>query len=294
MAGKGQEHDKHLREVMHTLRERGLRLNLSKCRFRKRELEFLGHVFTKDSMKPHGAKVQAILDLAPPTDVTELRQIMGTVNFLGKYVPHLSSVAKPITDLLCKDRAWTWDSPQQQDFEDIKTLITQDPVLAYYDPTRPTQVSADSSRYGIGGVLMQLTAGHMKPVAFVSRTLNAAESRYAQIEKEALALVWTCEKFHRYLCGLPSFDMVTDHKPLIPLINDTDIDRAPLRCQRLLLRFFKYNPVARHVPGKQMVIADMLSRHPLPRKADESDGTHQGVQCHEILAKTSGQPQTAE
>ena len=100
VAGKGQEHDKRLNEVMHTLRERGLKLNLSKCRFRKRELEFLGHVFTKDGMKPDSTKVQAILDLAPPTDVTELRRIMGTVNFLGKYVPHLSSVAKPITDLL--------------------------------------------------------------------------------------------------------------------------------------------------------------------------------------------------
>ena len=134
---------------------------------------------------------------------------------------------------------------------------------------------------------MQFTDGRMKSVAFVSRTLNAAESQYTQIEKEALALVWTCEKFHLYLCGLLSFDMVTDHKPLIPLINNMDIDRAPLRCQRLLLRLFKYNPVARHVPGKQMVIADMISRHPLPRKADESDGTHQGVQCHEVLAKTS-------
>ena len=211
VAGKSQKHDKRLKEVMHTLTERGLRLNLSKCRFRKRfgllvywgltlqqqpgsyqggemmksvffwwrkpeypeettdlrqvtketfhpyglcpvrglnlgcssvkqselrrdesgalahrkrELEFLGHVFTKDGMKPDSAKIQVIRDLAPPTDVRELRRIMGTVTFLGKYVPHLSSVAKPMTYLLCKDRAWTWDSLQQQAFEDIKTLKT--------------------------------------------------------------------------------------------------------------------------------------------------------------------------
>ena len=184
------------------------------------------------------------------------------VNYLGCYLPNLSEVCKPLNDLLQSDVEWYWGHNQDKAFSAVKDLVTKTPVLAYYDASRPTRISADASSYGIGGVILQQSDNCWRPVAFCSRTLTCAEQRYAQIEKECLASVWACERFAQYVCGLPSFELLSDHKPLIPLINSKDLDLVPLRCQRLLLRLMRFNPVARHVPGKELVIADTLSRHP--------------------------------
>ena len=137
----------------------------------------------------------------------------------------------------------------------MKELVSSAQALAYYD-------SADASSYGLGGVLLQDHDGQLRPVAYCSRTLSSAEQQYAQIGKECLAGVWACEKFYRFLCGLEGFKILTDHKPLVTLINEKDLDRAPLRCQRLLIRMHRYNATAEYPQGKTMVISDALSRSP--------------------------------
>ena len=274
--GKGTEHDKRPSAVLNRIKETGIKLNESKCEFRRQSVSFLGHRLSAAGVQPDKDKIRAVQDMPPPENVHELRTLLGVINFLTRFVPNAQTVLGPMHDLLKKDVTWVWDHPQQKAFKDIKQKIAEAGVLAYFDTKLETLVSADASSYGIGGCLMQKGQdGELRPVAFCSRRLTSAESRYAQIEKEYLAAAWACEKFHGYLYGLQRFSLLTDHKPLVPLINSRNIADAPLRCQRLLMRLAAYAGDAIYTPGKQLIIADLLSRKPVseqpPADTDVAD-----------------------
>lgn len=148
----------------------------------------------------------------------------------------------------------------------IKQLLSEAPVISFFDMKKTTIVSADASSYGLGGVFFQQHDGCLRPIAYCLRTLTNTETRNAQIEKECLSVVWACERFSEYLYGLDSFVIHTAHKPLIPLINSKEIDMVPLRCQRLLIQLMRFNAKAEYVPEKLLVVADTLSRHPSSSK----------------------------
>ena len=133
-------------------------------------------------------------------------------------------------------------------------------------------MSSDASSFGIGGTLLQEHDNIYKPVAYVSRTMTDTEKRYSQMEKELLAVVWTCEKFSKYLVGMENFRIITDHKPLVPIINDKDLDVIPVRCTRLMMRLMRFTGIAEYAPRKSLVIADLLSRKPLPEKTSDTEG----------------------
>ena len=139
---------------------------------------------------------------------------------------------------------------------------TSSPVLTLFNPKAYTVISADASSYGLGAVLLQRQPqGELKPVAYISRSLMATEQRYAQIEKESLAFTWACERFADYLIGL-KFHINTDLKPLVLLFSTKNLEELPARVQRFRLRMMRFNFTISHVPGKQLAIADMLSRAP--------------------------------
>ena len=172
--------------------------------------------------------MKAIQEMKSPDDIHQLRRFLGMVNYLGHFVKDLARFTKPLNELLCKDIVWTWGDDHEKAFTELKQLISFTPVLTFYDVKRPTVLCADASGYGLGAVLMQVHDDQMKPVAYCSRTQTKAEMGYAAIEKECLACTWACEKFDRYLMGLESIKLLTDHKPLIPLINSRDIDQKPI------------------------------------------------------------------
>lgn len=161
-----------------------------------------------------------------------------------------------------KESLWLWTNAQQRSFEEIKAGLTSTPVLAHYSPERDTIIAADASNAGLGAVLLQVQAdGYRRPVSFISRSLTSAEKNYAVIEKEALAATWASERFSEYILGAP-YTIETDHKPLVPLLASKELHKLPPRIQRFRLRLMRFNPDVIHVPGKQQITADALSRAP--------------------------------
>jgi hypothetical protein len=266
------EHDRRLRDVLQRLVSAGITLNKEKCQFSRSEVSFLGQTLGSQGIKADTEKIAAINELPEPQDVHELRRFMGMVNQLGKFLPNLTDVTEPLRGLLCSKSDWLWGPPQSSAFEKIKQLLCSSSVLALYNPESETKVTADSSSYGLGGTITQKASdGTWRPVAYASRSLTPTEGRYAQIEKEALASTWACEKFQDYLIGM-KFTIETDHKPMISLLGSKSLDELPPRIQRFKMRLMRYTFDIVHVPGKELYTADTLSRAPraTPEKSDLS------------------------
>ena len=159
--------------------------------------------------------------MKPPSSITEFRQFMGMVNQMSKFSPNIAQISKPLRKLLSSKNTWTWTASQEESFIKLKQKISSPKVLALYDVSAKTKISADVSAYGLGAVLLQQHQERWRPVVFASRALSETETYYAQIEKDALALTWALEKFAEYVLG-KIFILETDHKPLVPLVRSEE------------------------------------------------------------------------
>jgi RNase H-like domain found in reverse transcriptase/Reverse transcriptase (RNA-dependent DNA polymerase)/Integrase zinc binding domain len=257
ISGKNmEEHNERLKAVLDRARKLNFRFSKDKLQLGVRTIDFLGHKVTTDGISIHKAKIDAINSIKQPENQVELQRFLGMINFLGKFIPNLSEKTHFLRQLLHKDKEWLWDAQTEASFNLLKTLITTAPVLAFFDKTKPIVLSVDASQYGLGAVLLQ----NDRPIAYASATLTPCQQKMAQIEKEMLAIVFGCERFHFYLYGMP-FTVQTDHKPLLGIVTKP-LEAISPRLQRLLLRFMRYSPELKHVPGKELYAADTLSRVP--------------------------------
>ncbi|UYV74356.1 K02A2.6-like [Cordylochernes scorpioides] len=262
-ASDSKTHDRILRLVLRKLKEAKVTLNKAKCVFGVPRINFLGHILDEDGIRPDPAKIEAVAKMPAPTDVHGVRRFLGMVNHLGRFVENLSEIVAPLNQLLVKGQDFVWDCSQERAFRKLKELLTTQPILAAYDVRKPTMVSSDASSYGLGAVLKQEGKnGIWRPVAYSSRTMTPTEKRYAQIEKEAFAITWACERFQDFLLG-KRFRIETDHKPLIPLFSTKELSSLTPRLQRFRMRMMRFGFEIVHIPGKELLDADALSRQPL-------------------------------
>ena len=260
-----QEHLTNLAEVLGRLRAKGFRLKKEKCHFFKPVVEYLGHLIDAQGLHTTPSKQQAIVEARAPTNITELRSFLGLVNYYGRFIPNLATVLHPLNHMLRKGACWNWTQQCQKAFQEIKEILGSPRVLAHYNPSLPLTLAADASAYGVGAVISQTYPdGTERPIAYASRTLTQSEKNYAQLEKEALALVFGVKRFHQFLYGR-KFTLFTDHKPLTTILGPYNSipTLAAARLQRWALILSAYKYEIRFRRTEEHANADCLSRLPL-------------------------------
>lgn len=253
-----QEHDHRLKSLLQRSREIGIKFNRDKCQFGVPEIVYLGHKFNANGMALDDRKVKAILDMPYPSDRKSLERFLGMVNYLAKFIQNYSECVNVLRSLLKKESIWSWQQEHSDAVDKLKTKLVTAPVLALYCERTPIVLSVDASSVALGAVLLQ--AG--RPVEFASLTLTDAQTRYAQIEKEMLAIVFAVERFKQYIYGRSDVTIQSDHKPLEALFSKPLVS-VPARLQRMMMRVQGYDFKVIYTPGKYMYIADTLSRAPL-------------------------------
>ena len=203
--GTLEDHLENLREVLRRLRDAGLKVNAAKSFFCTHKIEYLGYILARGGIKPQQKKVQAILAINPPNNVKELRKFLGMVQYYRDMWAKRSEMLAPLSDLVgecgetkttrknkVKKRPWHWDSIHQTAFDNVKTTVAKEVVLAYPDFSKQFEIYIDASTKQLGAVITQ----DNRPIAFFSRKLSEAQSKYTFTELELLAIVETLKEFN--------------------------------------------------------------------------------------------------
>jgi hypothetical protein len=264
-----EEHIEHVSRVLQALASCNLKIHPDKSVFGTNIVEYLGHnVVGTMGITMNEAKVEAIKTLPDPTNVPELRSILGFLTYYRHFIPGYAALSAPLSELLRKDRPWEWGERQRAAYATLKREMTQPGlVLRPIDPSRPLVVHTDWSVHGIGAVLGQRDDhGREYMCAAISRSLNKHERNYPSYKGELLALAWAVRMFRQHLQGT-AFELVTDHQPLLWIMKAKALSGQYARWQMMLQ---EYDFEIQHRAGANHQNADVLSRFP---RRDPTDRT---------------------
>jgi hypothetical protein len=257
------DHNSKMERLLERLTEQGVKLNKEKAQIAKTSLKFYGHWLTDKGVLPDAEKIAAITKATPPKTIKELECFLGMIAYHQKFIQNLSAVTEPLRAML-KSKVFNWNVEMQKTFDKLKFLVSNRPILRYFDVNKEVVIQTDASRKGLGGVLLQ----ENHPVIYVSKALTKTEEKYAIIELELLAILFTCKRLDQYICGKNNITVETDHLPLRGIMAKP-LHQCSKRIQRMRLELLKYDIKVKYRPGKEMVIPDYLSRNPMsPPEAD--------------------------
>lgn len=250
---------KTLREVLKTLTDAGFSVNLKKCTFLDTELEYLGRLIGHGQVRPSPSKTEALVKSPKPSNVREVRQFLGLAGYFRRYIAGYASKTACIAKLLRKGEPFKWGAEQDLARDYVIKSLTEEPVLAIFDPNLPTELHTDASAIGYGAILMQEHEGKRKRVVgYFSKSTQGAESRYHSYELETLAIVRALQHFRHYLIGV-KFKIVTDCNSL--KLTERKRDLLP-RVARWWIYMQDFQFTLEYRKGCLMQHADFLSRQP--------------------------------
>ena len=236
------EHTHHVRQFLQRCEEKQITLNIAKWKFAQTTVNFAGFTLSAEGYQVDPSITQAIAKFPTPANRTDLRSFIELVNQLSASTATVATLLLPLRPLLQPKNEFVWSDEFDRAFHAVKASLVSAPTLSYFDPTKPTRLCTDASRQGLGFVLQQKTGDTWSLIQAGSRFLSDAESRYAIIELELLAVSWAIIKCNLFLAGLPHFTLITDHHPLIPILNSHRPDEIENpRLQRLKTKIMGYN-----------------------------------------------------
>ena len=263
-----EEHRAKVREFLKKCEEKRISLNAEKMQVCKKTVRFGGFDLSPDGYSMSDDITQAIRDFPTPGSIKTLRGYFGLVNQLAASNKDVAQCLEPLRALLKTKNDFIWTETHEEAFNKSKQKLVSTIKLAYYDVSKKTRLCTDASRTGLGFVLQQQHDDDWRTVQTGSRFLTDAESRYAVIELEMLGVAWAIHKCKYFLCGMPCFEIITDHNPLVPILNSHRLDEIENpRLQRLRTRIMGYNFFAKHIKGKDNDAPDALSRYPSTKPA---------------------------
>ena len=226
-----EEYDELVEEVIKRLKENDLYVKLEKCRWKVRELGFLRVVIGPEGIKMEEEKVKGVLEWPTPKCVKDVQKFLELANYYRQFIEDFTSIARPLHDMVKKDKKWNWTEKQEKVFTELKERFTKEPVLTALDLDKRMRMEVDVSDYAMGGVLLMECEDRLwRPVAFLSKSLNKMERNYKIYDKEMLAIIRGLESWRHLLEGAQSkFEIWTDHKNLEYFIKAQNLNQRQAR-----------------------------------------------------------------